>query len=92
MRAPTLYGSATSERHPADGVQSRPAGLEPVLGTHSRNGCLGLFVAVFAGWLGLLSPASSAIEGITVIGFIGFFVFMIAMGIALLRSVRRAHS
>ena len=55
-------------------------------------GWLGLFVAVFAGWLGLLSPASSAIEGITVIGFIGFFVFMIAMGIALLRSVRRAPS
>ena len=48
-------------------------------------GWLGLLVALLAGWLGLLAPASSAIEGVTVIGFIGFFVFMIGMGIALLR-------
>lgn len=53
-------------------------------------GWLGLVVAVFAGWLALLAPASSVIEGITVIGFIGFFVFMLSMGIALLRRERRA--
>jgi hypothetical protein len=46
---------------------------------------LGIVVAVFAGWLGLLAPASSAIENVTSIGFVGFFVFMAAMGIALLR-------
>jgi hypothetical protein len=46
---------------------------------------LGLFVGVFAGWLGLLSPASSVISGITTIGFLAFFVFMLSMGITLLR-------
>ena len=40
---------------------------------------------VFAGWLSLLGPASSAIEGLTVLGFLGFFVFMASMGVALLR-------
>jgi hypothetical protein len=30
------------------------------------------------------------IEGITVIGFLGFFVFMIGMGIAVLRRQRSA--
>ena len=48
-------------------------------------GWLGLVVAVFAGWLGLLGPASSLIEGISSIGFLAFFVFMLSMGIALLR-------
>ncbi|MGZ8741816.1 MAG: DUF4386 family protein [Nocardioides sp.] len=47
-------------------------------------GWLGLLVGVLAGWLGLLSPASSVIEGIASIGFIGFFVFMLSMGIAIL--------
>jgi hypothetical protein len=51
-------------------------------------GWLALVVAVFAGWLSLLGPASSVIEGLTPIGFIGFFVFMAAMGIALLRRRR----
>ena len=37
------------------------------------------------GWLSLLGPASSVIEGITVIGFLGFFVWMASMGVALLR-------
>ena len=50
---------------------------------------LGFVVAFFAGWLGLLAPASSVIEGITTIGFLGFFVFMLSMGIALLRRDRR---
>ena len=36
-------------------------------------------------WLGLLSPASGVIEGIASIGFIGFFVFMLSMGVAILR-------
>jgi hypothetical protein len=48
-------------------------------------GWLGLLVGALAGWLGLLSPASSVISTISNIGFIGFFVFMLSMGIALLR-------
>jgi hypothetical protein len=48
-------------------------------------GWLGLLVGLLAGWLGLLSPASSVISGISGIGFIGFFVFMLSMGVALLR-------
>lgn len=52
-------------------------------------GWLGLLVAVLAGWLGLFGPASSVIEGVSAIGFLGFFVFMVSMGIALLRRERR---
>jgi hypothetical protein len=52
-------------------------------------GWLGLLVGVLAGWLGLLSPASSVISAISNIGFIGFFVFMLSMGIALLRRRSR---
>jgi hypothetical protein len=48
-------------------------------------GWLAWVVAVFAGWLSLLGPASGVIEGLTVIGFLGFFVFMGAMGVVLLR-------
>jgi hypothetical protein len=48
-------------------------------------GWLGMVVAFFAGWLGLLGPASSVIEGISSIGFLAFFIFMLSMGIALLR-------
>ena len=47
-------------------------------------GWLGLFTGVFAGWLGMLSPVSSVIDGITFLGSVGFFVWMAAMGIALL--------
>jgi Domain of unknown function (DUF4386) len=54
-------------------------------------GWLGIVVAVLGGWLGVLSPAWSVIEGITVIGFLGFFVFMASMGIALLRRRRGAE-
>jgi hypothetical protein len=39
---------------------------------------------VLAEWLGLFSPASSVISGISSIGFVDFFVFMLSMGIALL--------
>ena len=52
-------------------------------------GWLGLLVGVLAGWLGLLSPASSVISGISTVGFIGFFIFMLSMGIALLRRRSR---
>lgn len=52
-------------------------------------GWLGFVVAVFAGWLGLLAPASSVLEGLSNIGFPAFFIFMLSMGIALLR--RRSH-
>lgn len=48
-------------------------------------GWLGLLVGVLAGWLGLLGPASDVVEGIASIGFIGFFVFMLGMGVELLR-------
>ena len=48
-------------------------------------GWLGILVGVLAGWLGLLSPASGVIESISGIGFIGFFVFMLSMGVAILR-------
>ena len=52
-------------------------------------GYLGLIAAVFAGWLGLLAPLSGAIEGVTAIGFFAFFLFLISMGITILR--RRAE-
>src|SRR5262245_22146154 len=48
-------------------------------------GWFGLATGVLAGWLGLLSPVSSVIDGITFLGFVGFFVWIAAMGIALLR-------
>ena len=51
-------------------------------------GWLALVVAVFAGWLSLIGPASSVIEGLTVIGFLGFFIWMASMGIVLLRRRR----
>jgi len=50
-------------------------------------GWLGFVVAFFAGWLGLLSPASSVIDGVTTIGFFAFFVFMLSIGVALLRGL-----
>jgi hypothetical protein len=51
-------------------------------------GWLGLVVAAFGGWLGPFSSASSVAEGLSNIGFLGFFVFMVSMGVAMLR--RRA--
>lgn len=47
---------------------------------------IGLVSAVFAGWLGLFGPLSSAIDGLSTIGFFAFFIFMAAMGVALLRA------
>lgn len=52
-------------------------------------GWLGVVVAVVAGWLRLLEPASDVIEGVSSIGFVGFFVFIASMGIAILRRRRR---
>jgi hypothetical protein len=53
-------------------------------------GWLGLVVGFLAGWLGLLGPASQVIANVSSLGFIGFFVFMLAMGIALLRRRPKA--
>ncbi len=47
-------------------------------------GWVGLVSAFFAGWLGLLAPVSSLVEGLTTIGFFAFFVFLASLGIALL--------
>lgn len=48
-------------------------------------GYVGLVAAVFAGWLGLFAPLSGLIEGLTSIGFLAFFVFLVSLGIAILR-------
>ena len=48
-------------------------------------GWLGLLVGLLAGWLGLAGPASGVLEGVASLGFIGFFVFLLSMGIAMLR-------
>jgi hypothetical protein len=53
-------------------------------------GWLGMVVAVLAGWLGLLAPAWSVAASISNIGFVAFFVFMLCMGIAILRRRRKA--
>ena len=49
-----------------------------------------MIAAVFAGWLGLFAPLSGAIEALTTIGFLAFFVFLLGVGISILR--RRADS
>ena len=48
-------------------------------------GWLALFVGALGGWIGLLGPASSVIEGLTFPAFLGFFVWMASMGVVLLR-------
>jgi hypothetical protein len=48
-------------------------------------GWLGVFVGVLGGWVGLLSPLSGVIEGITTPAFFGFFIWVAGMGVALLR-------
>ena len=48
-------------------------------------GWLGILVGVLAGWLGLLVPVADVFEGISTIGFLGFFVFMVSIGVAILR-------
>jgi hypothetical protein len=54
-------------------------------------GWLGAVVAVCAGWIGLLAPASGLTEGLSSIGFIAFFLFMLSTGIALLRHRTREN-
>ena len=54
-------------------------------------GWLGLGVAFFAGWVGLLGPLWSVAEGVSSIGFLAFFVFMLSMGVALLRRRGRGE-
>jgi hypothetical protein len=49
-------------------------------------GWVGMVAAVFAGWLGLFSPLSSVIDGLTFPGFLAFFVFLAAVGVAVLRQ------
>ncbi len=48
-------------------------------------GWVGIVSAFFGGWLGLLSPVSSIVEGLSTIGFFAFFVFFASLGVALLR-------
>ena len=48
-------------------------------------GWLGVLAAVVGGWLSLLGPAFSVIEAISLIGFFLFLVWMVSMGISLLR-------
>jgi hypothetical protein len=52
-------------------------------------GWLALFVGALGGWIGLLAPASSVIEGLTFPAFVGFFVWLASMGVALLRRRER---
>jgi hypothetical protein len=52
-------------------------------------GWLALFVGALGGWIGLLSPVSSVIEGITFPAFLGFFVWLASMGVVLLRRRER---
>lgn len=51
-------------------------------------GWVGLVSAFFAGWLGLLAPVWGVAEGLSTIGFFAFFIFMLSLGIALLRRRR----
>ena len=48
-------------------------------------GWLGILGGVLAGWLGLTEPRLGRGRGHSSIGFIGFFVFMLRMGVAILR-------
>jgi hypothetical protein len=74
-------------------------GRSAVSGGHPHHPCVAAVdrMARFARrrvrWLvGALSPASSVIASISNIGFIGFFVFMLSMGIALLRPLPSRRS
>ena len=48
-------------------------------------GGLGLVVAMLGGWLGLLAPVSGAFEIVSIVGSLAFVVWMVLMGVALLR-------
>ncbi len=51
-------------------------------------GWLGLAVGLLAGWVGMLAPVADVFEVPSTLGFFGFFVFLLAMGIAILRRGR----
>jgi hypothetical protein len=51
-------------------------------------GWLGVGVGVVGGWIGAFGIVSTTVEDVTAIGFLGFFVWMLAMGVALLRRPR----
>ena len=53
-------------------------------------GWLGLAAGLLAGWVGALAPASAAFEALSSIGLLGFFVFLLSLGIAMLRRERRS--
>lgn len=53
-------------------------------------GWLGLAVGLLAGWIGMLTPAADVFEVASTLGFFGFFVFLLAMGISILRRGRAA--
>lgn len=54
-------------------------------------GWLGFAVAVLGGWLGVLAPVSTLLESISSIGFVLFFIFLLCVGIAILRLVARSR-
>ena len=49
-------------------------------------GWLGVPVAIVGGWLSLLGPAFSVIEAVAFFGFLLFLVWIISMGVSLLRQ------
>lgn len=55
-------------------------------------GWLGVLVAIAGGWLSLLGPAFSVIEAIAFIGFLLFLIWIISVGVSLLRLEEPAVS
>ena len=53
---------------------------------------LGFFAAVAGGWITLLRPVSEVFEIIEAIGGLAFFVWMIVMGVVLLRAPEPASA
>jgi hypothetical protein len=51
-------------------------------------GWLGVGVGLVGGWIGAFGIVSTTVEDVTAIGFLGFFVWMLAVGVALLRRPR----
>ena len=55
-------------------------------------GYLGLVVALVLGWLPLLGPALPVFKGIGLIGFFAFIVWIVSMGVVLLRQKSESAS
>ena len=49
-------------------------------------GWFGLLVAVLGGWLGLLAPITGVFQIVSTVGSVAFAVWMVLMGVAMLRS------